>query len=157
MQCTRFWVLFTLHQGIAKAQLRLCICTGWPEPSLLACIHKVVIQISVWLQIQGSRVPSRPGPILSWRLIMIQFIQSFSSLPLIHSGRVVVSYKQKYVHEVLVNCLFKLAQERMRWTDRPGVPHDHSCWLGCKATKPPPLPPPPPPPKKKVGMFCMEI
>ena len=27
-----------------------------------------------------------------------------------HSRRVVVSYKRKYVHEVLVNCLFKLAQ-----------------------------------------------
>ena len=30
-----------------------------------------------------------------------------------HSRRVVVSYKQKYVHEVLVNCLFKLAQEKV--------------------------------------------
>ena len=26
-----------------------------------------------------------------------------------HSRRVVVSYKRKYVHKVLVNCLFKLA------------------------------------------------
>ena len=26
--------------------------------------------------------------------------------------RIVVSYKQKYVHEVLVNCLVKLAQEK---------------------------------------------
>ena len=34
------------------------------------------------------------------------------SLPLNHSRRVVVSYKPKYVHEVLVNCLFKLAQEK---------------------------------------------
>ena len=25
----------------------------------------------------------------------------------------VVSYKQKYVHKVLVNCLFKLAQEKV--------------------------------------------
>ena len=29
-------------------------------------------------------------------------------LPLIHSRRVVVSYKRKYVHKLLVNCLFKL-------------------------------------------------
>ena len=36
-----------------------------------------------------------------------------SSLPLNHSRSVVVSYKQKYVHEVLVNCLFKLAQEKV--------------------------------------------
>ena len=33
-----------------------------------------------------------------------------SSLPLNHSRRIVVSYNGKYVHEVLVNCLFKLAQ-----------------------------------------------
>ena len=45
-----------------------------------------------------------PGPILSWRLIMS---------PLNHSRRVVVSYKQKYVHKVLVNYLFKLAQENV--------------------------------------------
>ena len=32
---------------------------------------------------------------------------------LMHSRRVVVSYKRKYVHEVLVNCLFKLAQEKV--------------------------------------------
>ena len=30
-----------------------------------------------------------------------------------HSRRVVVSYERKYVHEVLVNCLFKLAQEKV--------------------------------------------
>ena len=32
--------------------------------------------------------------------------------PVNHSRRVVVSYKRKYVHEVLVNCLFKLAQKK---------------------------------------------
>ena len=39
------------------------------------------------------------------------FLLSFS-LPLIHSMRVFVSYKQKYVHEVLVNSLFKLDHEK---------------------------------------------
>ena len=43
---------------------------------------------------------------------MKSFLQSLSSLPLNHSRRVVVSYKQKYVHEVLVNGLFKLAQKK---------------------------------------------
>ena len=43
----------------------------------------------------------------------IIFLRSFSSLPLNHSRRVVVSYKRKYMHEVLVNCLFKLAQEKV--------------------------------------------
>ena len=40
-------------------------------------------------------------------------VASFSSLPLIHSRRIVVSYKPKFVHEVLVNRLFKLAQEKV--------------------------------------------
>ena len=39
---------------------------------------------------------------------------SVSSLPLIQSRRVVVSYKRKYVHKVLVNCLINLAQEKVR-------------------------------------------
>ena len=38
-----------------------------------------------------------------------------------HSRRVVVSYKQKYVHEVLVNCLSKLAQEKV-WLGELTVP-----------------------------------
>ena len=33
-------------------------------------------------------------------------------LPLIYSRRVVVSYKRKYVHKLLVNRLFKPAQEK---------------------------------------------
>ena len=37
------------------------------------------------------------------------------------SRRVVVSYKRKYVHEVLVNCLFKHAQEKM-WLGELTVP-----------------------------------
>ena len=37
-----------------------------------------------------------------------------------HSRRVVVSYEQKYVHKVLVNRLFKLAQEKsVRRSDPP--------------------------------------
>ena len=48
-------------------------------------------------------------------------IGSFSSLPLNHSRRVVVSYKRKYVHKVLVNCLFKLAQEKV-WLGELTVP-----------------------------------
>ena len=55
------------------------------------------------------QVRSLPSPILLWRL-MKSFLLSFSSLKRIHS-RVVVSYKLNYVHEVLVNHLFKLAQE----------------------------------------------
>ena len=40
-----------------------------------------------------------------------------------HSWRAVVSYQRKYVHELLVTRLFKLAQEKsvVRWTDRPAM------------------------------------
>ena len=48
-------------------------------------------------------------------------------LPSTDSRRVIVSYKYKFVHEVLVNCLVKLADVKsvVRWTDR-------SYWLGPK-------------------------
>ena len=42
-------------------------------------------------------------------------------LPLIHSRRVVVSYKRKYVHKLLVNHLFKPAQEKV-WLGELTVP-----------------------------------
>ena len=42
-------------------------------------------------------------------------------LPLIYSRRVVVSYKRMYVHELLVNHLFKPAQEKV-WLDELTVP-----------------------------------
>ena len=41
--------------------------------------------------------------------------------PLIHSRRVVVSYKRKYVHKLLVNRLFKPAQEKV-WLGELTVP-----------------------------------
>ena len=42
-------------------------------------------------------------------------------LPLIHSRRVVVSYKRKYVHKLLVNRLFKPAKEKV-WLGELTVP-----------------------------------
>ena len=42
-------------------------------------------------------------------------------LRLIYSRRVVVSYKRKYVHELLVNHLFKPAQEKV-WLGELTVP-----------------------------------
>ena len=41
-----------------------------------------------------------------------EIIATVILLPSIDSIRIVVSYKQKYVHEVLVNCLVKVAQEK---------------------------------------------
>ena len=65
---------------------------------------------------------------------MKQFLGSFSSLLLNHLRRVVVSYKRKYVHKVLVNCLFKLAKEKV-WsgTDPPAM--TIAVDFGRKATK----------------------
>ena len=73
--------------------------------------------------VESSIPDSRACPILSWRLIMKLFLWSFSSLLLNHSRRAVVIYKQKYVHEVLVNRLNKLSQEKrvVRWTDHPSM------------------------------------
>ena len=41
--------------------------------------------------------------------------------PSADSRRVVVSYKQNYVHEVLINCLVKLTQEKV-WLGELTVP-----------------------------------
>ena len=53
-----------------------------------------------------------PCPILSWRLIMKSFLQSFSFLPLNHSRRAVVSYKH----------LLKLAKEKVWLGELPITP-----------------------------------
>ena len=41
-----------------------------------------------------------------------EIISTVILLPSADSRKIVVSYKRKYVHEVLVNCLVKLAQEK---------------------------------------------
>ena len=52
-----------------------------------------------------------------------EMISTAILLPSTDSRRFVVSYKRTYVHEVLVNRLAKLAQEKsvVRWTDRPDM------------------------------------
>ena len=53
------------------------------------------------------------GPILSWRSIDHEKISTvILLLLLIQEGLMLFSYKQKYVHDVLVNRLVKLAQEK---------------------------------------------
>ena len=52
----------------------------------------------------------------SWSHTMVEIDHEIISkvilLPSSDSRSVVVSYKQKYVHEVLINCLVKLAQKK---------------------------------------------
>ena len=52
-----------------------------------------------------------------------EIISTAILLPFADSRWVVVSYKGKYVAEVLVNALVKLAHEKsvVRWTDRPNM------------------------------------
>ena len=56
-----------------------------------------------------------PGPVQ-------YFHEIISTVILLPSRRVVVSYKGKYVHEVLVYCLVKLAQENKVWLGELTVP-----------------------------------
>ena len=51
-----------------------------------------------------------------------EIISSPILLPSADSRRVIVIFKQKYVHEVLVNRLVKLAQEEKVWLDELTLP-----------------------------------
>ena len=54
----------------------------------------------------ASSIPARPHT-------FVEIDHEIIHPPLNHSRRVVVSYMRKYVHEVLVIRLFKLAQEKV--------------------------------------------
>ena len=136
------------NRWITKVLARQWGCAGWSAPLLFAStedrfslINAQMIKQNLTLviifahkrshyNVSGYRCVSDcrsrgcefdPGPILSWRLIVKWFLRSFSSLPLIHSRRVVVSYKRKYVHKLLVIRLFKPAQEKV-WLGELTVP-----------------------------------
>ena len=67
----------------------------------------------------ASSIPARSHTFVEIDHEIISTI--FSSLPLIHSRRVVVSYKRKYVHKLLVNRLLKPAQVKV-WLSELTVP-----------------------------------
>ena len=56
---------------------------------------------------RASKIPARTNTFVEIDLRIISTF--FSSLPPIHSRRVAISYKCRYVHKLLVNRLFKLA------------------------------------------------
>ena len=60
--------------------------------------------------------PGVPSLILAWTHSFVEIDHEIISmtilLPSTDSRRVLVSYNQKYVHEVLVNCLVKLAHDK---------------------------------------------
>ena len=84
---------------------------------------------SVTCLITDARLTADPGfansiPAWSHTLVEIdhEIISTVILLPsLIHSRRVVIIYKWKYVYNLLVNCLFKLAQEKL-WFGELTVP-----------------------------------
>ena len=53
-----------------------------------------------------------PGSASLFMEIDQQIISTAILIPSADSRRAVVSYKRKYVHEVLINCLVKHAQEK---------------------------------------------
>ena len=57
----------------------------------------------------GHSIPARSHTFME---IDHGIISTAILLPSADSRRVVVSFKRKYAHEVLVNCLVKLAQEK---------------------------------------------
>ena len=61
--------------------------------------------------------PVLPSLIPAWSHTFVEIDHEIISTPILlpsaDSRRVVVSYKQKYVHEVLVYLLVKLAQEKV--------------------------------------------
>ena len=66
----------------------------------------------------ASSIPARSHPFME---IEHEIISTAIFLPSTDSKRVVVIYKQKYVHKVLVNRLVKLAQEKV-WLVKLTVP-----------------------------------
>ena len=66
----------------------------------------------------ASLIPARPYTFLE---IDHEIISTAIFLPSADSRRVVVSYKPKYVHEVLVNHFVKFAQEKV-WLSELTVP-----------------------------------
>ena len=103
------------------------MCFTIVKQSLLyqKCVYNVqtMVVCVCWTNVSGNRSESdcrsrgrEFGPARSHTFVEIdhEIISTvILLLPLNHSRRVVVSYKRKYVHEVLVNCLFKLAQEKV--------------------------------------------
>ena len=75
-------------------------------------------QLFIGWPIYKQKDPGVASLIPAWHHTFVEIDHEIIStvillLPLIYSRRVVVSYKQKYVHKLLVNRLLKPAQEKV--------------------------------------------
>ena len=115
-----------------KRLLRFCVKRYLTHSKLPDRLEQSVTCLATDASLTAESRQLDPGPVPYFRG---DWLRSLSSLPLNHSRRIVVSYKRKYVHELLVNCLLTHAQEKsvLRWTDRPAMTIGVD--LGHKATK----------------------
>ena len=102
----------------------LSICTGLPEPLLFNNVISIKIlsghiapSVTSLAAITFLTAdPEVASSISAWFHTFVEINYEIISmvilLPSADSRRVFVSYKRKYVHEVLVNCLVKLSQEK---------------------------------------------
>ena len=98
--------------------------TETTQHNLPGCMAQSVTCLAADVSLTADPWVTSSIPVRSHTFVEIdheKFLQSFSSLPLNHSRRVVVSHKGKYVHKVLVNRLFTLAREKV-WLGELTIP-----------------------------------
>ena len=86
----------------------------WTKPRLDRDLNTDKHVLVLWQTVKTLLIYCIMPHYIRVRTVCLQIkVRLFSSLQLNHSRRIVVIHKQKYVHEVQVNCLFKLAQEKV--------------------------------------------
>ena len=117
--------LQALETYVDPDQMPLEACrSGSTSFSKLGCVGQSVTCLATDASLIAD--PGVASSTLAWSHTFMEndheIISTVILLPsLNHSRRVVVSYKRKYVHQVLVNCLFKLAKEK-GWLGELTVP-----------------------------------
>ena len=101
--------------AILKYFCPLCIHRRFTAPSLWGHVVQLVTCLTTDTCLNADPGISRLIPAWSHTFVEIdhEIISTTILLPSADSRRVVISYKQKYVHKVLVTCLVKLAQEKV--------------------------------------------
>ena len=105
---------------------------------MIHCLSKVAYMraklISCFLQLIQASPPVSSNVVLSMVMVLLLIIPCCLLLPFCgglvlctcFAALFVVSYQREYVHEVLVKCFVKLAQEKCDYVNYPSQ-HDHNC------------------------------